>query len=170
MNGSTPLRTVAQDGARALFSTLFTLAPVAILGLFGCGTVSFDDELVFHGTGAGLNGDSGIDIVGYNFLIEPTTCEDGSFTPADMLCFNMSASDLSQGVIQLRGDANGHPSMGGTLIVLEPGCYDVTASPARELFGEDDFEPSEDCLPATASGVVVNAEKTASVTLITQCN
>lgn len=99
------------------------------------------------------------DVVGLHLEVERRPCGSESFEP-------FTASELVDLVVVEQAQDF---AAGATLwMPLEPGCYDLTASPASAIDG-DLWEPSEQCAAATARGVEIQSSGSTSVLLVSQC-
>jgi hypothetical protein len=149
--------------------------PVALLaGVFVFGCTSSPGDGPTETTGAALSVDyfGDTDVVGFHFMIERVECYPGEAFDASVLDVNVDLVDgIFPGMVELVEEHLDPDSkhLGADLFVtLEPGCYDVTATPAAEIDG-DDWTPSADCGTAMAEGVEVFAGATTEATLISQC-
>jgi hypothetical protein len=149
----------------ALFSVLVT-------GVFLAGCSTTDSST--SATGAALSVDyfADTDVVGFHFSIERVECFPGEDFEASTVEANVDLVDgIFPGMIELV-EQNLDPEsrhLGSDFFVsLEPGCYDILATPASEIDG-DDWTPSSECGTASAEAVEIFAGETTETTLISQC-
>lgn len=142
--------------------------------LCGCDAKVKDDDGL--GVGAKLSvdylGDS--DVVGFHYLIERVSCSPGD--PIEPYAFEALVDlqdQLAPGGVTLLDvfdDASGHV-FADIFVTLDPGCYDVTATPVSEMdMDAGTWTPSDECSVAEEDGVEVVAEATTEVPpMISQC-
>ena len=142
--------------------------------LCGCDKDDNGDDAL--GVGAKLSvdylGDS--DVVGFHYLIERVSCSPGD--PIEPFAFEALVDlqdQLAPGgvtILDVFDGESGHV-FADVFVTLDPGCYDVTATPASEMdMVANTWTPSSDCSVASEDGVEVLPEETAVVpTMISQC-
>jgi hypothetical protein len=146
---------------------------LGLLVLTGCDEDVGQPDL---GVGAKLSvdyvGDS--DVVGFHYLIERVSCSPGdAIEPYAFEALVDLQDQLAPGGVTLLDvfdDASGH-IFADIFVTLDPGCYDVTATPVSEMdMDAGTWTPSDDCAEATEDGVEVVAETTTEVpVLVSQC-
>ena len=145
----------------------------ALAGLVAaCGTPT--EENAAETTGAALTVDyfGDTDVVGFHFTVTRVPCDAYDDAQPETFEFNVDLVDgIFPGQIEFLettlDPASRH--LGSDLFVtLDPGCYDVVATPASAIDG-DYWTPSYDCGSASIDGVEVFAEQTTDVTLLSQC-
>ncbi|HHO53962.1 MAG TPA: hypothetical protein ENK18_24600, partial [Deltaproteobacteria bacterium] len=125
-------------------------------------------------TGASLTVDyfGDTDVVGFHFTVERVACDAGdSFVPETIEANVDLVDGIFPGMISLVEqvlDADSRHLGSDFFLTLEPGCYDVTATPAASIDG-DDWVASADCATASAEGVEVLGGQTTETTLLSQC-
>ncbi|HHO50158.1 MAG TPA: hypothetical protein ENK18_04610, partial [Deltaproteobacteria bacterium] len=125
-------------------------------------------------TGASLTIDyfGDTDVVGFHFTVERVACDAGdSFVPETTEANVDLVDGIFPGMISLVEqvlDADSRHLGSDLFLTLEPGCYDVTATPAASIDG-DDWIASADCATASAEGIEVLGGQTTEATLLSQC-
>jgi hypothetical protein len=152
------------------------MSPSLLLALFACGAPA-TAPMHRGASGARLAVDylGDTDVVGFHFEIVRVACDSGdSFEPFSLQA-NVDLEDfLFPGEVDFLGQTLDPDAshVGSDLFVsLEPGCYDLLATPASSLDVDDpdSWTPSEDCATARAQGIEVADGQTTDVTLISQC-
>ncbi|QRK04688.1 hypothetical protein JQX13_31165 [Archangium violaceum] len=156
-----------------LYPVLGSLA-LSLMGPIACGPSATPEEQ-FSRHPAGQTGmaltlrvDEETDVAAIRFKIDRRQCTDEPFTPFS------STIDKPLEEIRLRGgmpglenvpfDADSSHAFADLFVTLDAGCYDVTTQPL-----DAEGEASEDCSPASSSGIWVNDGQTREVLLINQC-
>lgn len=157
--------------------------PMALLGALvfgGCVAVEADSGAAGEDTtGARLlmdySGDT--DVVGFHFVFRRTACDaDDVFDPFSVE-FNVDLADsIFPGMVE---DVEQNPTddearhLGAEMtVLLDAGCYDVEAHPAKFIDG-DDWEPSDECSAAATPDdepiEVLDGETVQVPPLVSQC-
>ncbi len=152
---------------------LTSAALAAILG--ACAPEAVESDPAPSGrTGADLSVDyfGDTDVVGFHFDLTRVACdEDDAFEPT-VIEGNVDLVDgIFPGQIEFVEqilDPDSRHLASDFFVTLEPGCYDILATPAATIDG-DDWTPSSDCATASTEGVQVHAGLTTEVTLLSQC-
>lgn len=150
------------------------IAALAAVTLGACGSGEEpgdapEDPLIGQ-TGVALRSDilADTDVAGMAYAITPVDCDTGQAID-DAITAEHDLEDLllpggNPGFADQPFDpASGH-LFADHFQALAPGCYDVSVQPI-----DADGDPSDDCAPATASGVEVAAEEVTEILLISQC-
>lgn len=123
-------------------------------------------------TGAELTFDflGGTDVAGFRFELSRVACYAGdSFEPWEFTVEEELEDMLFPGMVPSLSDSPldgaSHHLAGDYFVTLGAGCYDIVATPIQA-----DGDDSEDCSAAQDSAVEVEAGKTTSVFLISQCD
>lgn len=155
-------------------SRLSTLAAAGLVTVVGCGGDASPEAPL--GVGAKLSVDylGESDVIGFHYLIERVSCSPGD--PIEPYAFEALVDlqdQLAPGgvtILDVLDDASGHV-FADVFVTLDPGCYDVTATPVSDMdVVAGSWTASEDCSVATADGVEVLPEQTANVPpMISQC-
>ncbi|WNG45775.1 hypothetical protein F0U60_17900 [Archangium minus] len=163
-------------GAQPRFRLLPFLGSL-MLGLMGpiaCGpTATPEEQFSRHpagqtGLALTLRVDEETDVAAIRFKIDRRQCSDEPFTPFSLTIDKpLEEIRLPGGIPGLENmpfDSWSAHAFADLFVTLDAGCYDVTTQPLDAA-----GEASEDCSPASSSGIWVNDGQTTEVLLINQC-
>lgn len=108
------------------------------------------------------------DVAAMRFEYQPVDCDSGTPTgPAIIAESPLSSFKIPGGIPELEDrplDTESEHLFADNFENVEPGCYNVTASPIQE-----DGSPAKFCFPASKPGVVAVEGETTEILLINQC-
>ena len=145
--------------------------PLSLSVIAGC--TSAQRAEVQNPTGAMLRTDylGGTDVEGFHFAIARVACDGEEVAP-----FSWSSTvDLADSVfphgvelVEETFDSSSQHIGSDLFVALEAGCYQVTATPATAIEGED-WTPSADCAASSTQSVEIDDGTTTDVILVSQC-
>lgn len=148
------------------------LFPVLVAGIFVAGCSNTDSSTITTGAALSVDYFADTDVVGFHFTIERVECYPGEDFEASTVEANVDLVDgIFPGMIDLVEqvlDPDSRHLGSDFFVTLEPGCYDIDATPASEIDG-DDWTPSADCGSASAEAVEIFPGLTTEVVLLSQC-